>query len=226
MTAYRLTINEKQADLIVRALEFYERVGGLGQLEVVTEPWIFRCGADKLEDARRALAQAKSYLTGFGHGASYGIYSPEVPDEHRVAYDLQQVIRHRLAWDRTPLGGMGVWFDEPHQTSQVALAEIEQIGAPAPGRLARSELKAIRARVTRYGREQLGQAATDRADLLAELDAMQAERDQLKKTLADVAERMDEKRSRAAVANDRATMSDYLFRDEEVVQIFDTLNCT
>lgn len=206
MTAYRLAVGEKQADLIVRALDFYERVGGLGQLEVVTEPWIFRCGADKLEDARRALAQAKFHLTGFGYGASYGIYSPEVPDEHRVAYDLQQVIRHRLAWDRTPLGGMGVWFDRPHQTSQVPLADIEQIGAPVPSRLAPDELRAIRARVARYAHEQLGQAATDRADLLAELDALRAERDQLKKTLADVAERTGETRSRTAVLNDQADM--------------------
>lgn len=129
---YQLTISEEQANIICRALEFYERVGGLGQFEVVVEPWFLRCETAALEEARRHLDRAKFHLTGFGYGASYGIYSEEVPDEHRVAYDLQQVIRHRLAWDRTPEGGMGVWFDKPHQTSQVPLAKIEQVcGAAA-----------------------------------------------------------------------------------------------
>lgn len=188
---YQLTVSGEQADLINRALEFYERVGGLGQFEVAVEPWLFRCDANKLEAARRALDQVKLHLTGFGYGASYGIYSPEVPDEHRVAYDLQQVIRYRLAWDRTPEGGLGVWFSEPYQTSQVPLAKIEQIAAspsslassPAPERLAHNELAAIRARVARYAHEQLGQAATDRARLVAEVDALRADRDRLQSTL-------------------------------------------
>lgn len=124
---YCLTISEEQADIISRALDLYERVGGLGQIEVVAEPWIFRRDANALELARRALDQAKLYLTGFEYGASYGIYSEGVPDEYRVAYDLQQVIRYRLAWDKTPEGGIGVWFDKPHRTGKVSLAKIEHV---------------------------------------------------------------------------------------------------
>ena len=125
MREYQLTLNEQQVEIAHRALEFYERVGGLGQIEEVMDPWRLRCEANVLEPAECALREVKRYLTGFGYGASYGIRSEEVPDEYRVAYDLQQVLRHRLAWDRTPGGGIGVWFDRPHQTGQVPLAKIE-----------------------------------------------------------------------------------------------------
>lgn len=126
-STYRLTLSEQQTAIVCRALEFYERVGGMGQIEEVLDPWRFRCQDGAVEHARAALDEAKLHLTGFDRCSSFGIHSEKVPDEYRVAYDLQQVIRHRMAWDRTPEGGFGVWFDKPHQTSRSPLAAIERI---------------------------------------------------------------------------------------------------
>jgi len=67
--------------------------------------------------ARDLLNVVRALVTGFPAGASYGIHSPEVDDRARQAYDIQQVIRHRLAWDRNPEGGITVNFDSPMRTS-------------------------------------------------------------------------------------------------------------
>jgi hypothetical protein len=56
----------------------------------------------------------------------HGIRSDKIPDSARVAFDLYQVIRHRLAWDRKPEGGFQVYFDQPLLTSETCgLARIE-----------------------------------------------------------------------------------------------------
>ena len=49
-----------------------------------------------------------------------------INDSFRVAWDLQQVIRYRLAWDRNPEGGIQVIFDEPLKSSQEPLACIKK----------------------------------------------------------------------------------------------------
>ena len=123
---YKLAVSEEQAQILVDALDLYSRVAGMGQLQPATEPWLSRCEPEQLEQARHHLLQAGCALTGMEPHASYGIRSDRVPDRYRVAYDMQQVIRHRLAWDRSPEGGFGVWFDEPHQTGQHELAKIER----------------------------------------------------------------------------------------------------
>jgi hypothetical protein len=60
--------------------------------------------------------------------AYHSISSPAIPDEARVLYGLHCVLRHRLAWDRHPEGGMQVTFDTPRQLSrEVPLATIERL---------------------------------------------------------------------------------------------------
>lgn len=125
---YLLLLTEAQVESISCALEFYERAGGMGQLGEVLDPWRRRCRPANIEPARRALDEAQNLLTGLPFGASFGICSPEVPDEFRVAYDLHQVLRHRLAWDRYPQGGTNVVFDKPRQTGQEPLATIKRKG--------------------------------------------------------------------------------------------------
>ena len=44
----------------------------------------------------------------------------------RIAWDIQQVIRHRIAWDRNPKGNITVDFDSPLKTSDEQLPIIEE----------------------------------------------------------------------------------------------------
>jgi preprotein translocase subunit Sec63 len=115
---YRLTLTENQAQTIVKALDLYAHIG-MGQLGEVSR--ILRdnrgtkdidtfCGVSSL------IEEAASLWTG-GKGYYYGISSEKVNDTFRVAWDLQQVIRHQLTWDRHPEGGFQVYFDKPKKTS-------------------------------------------------------------------------------------------------------------
>jgi hypothetical protein len=63
-------------------------------------------------------------LTGIGH--SYGIHSEKVSDNARVAFDLIQVIRNKIAWINNPKGDFFVDFDTPYKTSKEEdLATVE-----------------------------------------------------------------------------------------------------
>ena len=124
---YELSISEKQARVMVDALDLFSRIG-IGQLrEVLRHPQYERVilrDNESYKYCERLLDQIKKLLTGFGPSASYGIACPEVHDDSNIAYDLLQVIRHRLAWDRNPKGGIEVYFDRPIQLSKEELAEI------------------------------------------------------------------------------------------------------
>jgi hypothetical protein len=63
--------------------------------------------------------------TGLPRNAYHGIFSDKIPDEARVAWDLHQVIRHRLSWDDQPEGGITVNFDTPMKYGKEELAIIE-----------------------------------------------------------------------------------------------------
>ena len=127
---YRLAITEKQARLIVDALDLYSRIG-MGQLQEVA--FVLRSNSFEdtidfgiLDKVTELLRKASSYWMN-GSGGYHGIYSDKINDNFRVAWDLQQVIRYRLAWDRNPEGGIQVHFDEPMKTSLEELAVIKKV---------------------------------------------------------------------------------------------------
>lgn len=127
---YHLEMTERQAQIIINALELYSRIG-MGQLQEVayvlrsnSVPGFINFNAlDKVESLTR---EASSYWMNFS-GGYHGISSNKINDSFRVAWDLQQVIRYRLAWDRNPEGGIQVHFDEPYKTSKEDLAIIKKV---------------------------------------------------------------------------------------------------
>jgi hypothetical protein len=122
---YTLTMSEAQARLVIRALDIFTRIG-IGQFEEVLAVYDRALNLDyqKRERLRISLNSAKAEA---GHPAngSYGIHNPEVNDDFRAAFDIQQVIRNRLAFDQKPEGGIGVDFDEPRQISKLLLPTIK-----------------------------------------------------------------------------------------------------
>lgn len=141
MTKYNLTITKDQANLLVQALDMFSRVG-IGQLDAVAnhpeiEARVSRGEADceSYFDAGKLFDEAKLKLFGLTPGASFGIHNDSVDDSARVAWDLMQVVRHRLSWDRVGSPEkrdfstmMGVNFDTPRQSSNTTpLAHIESV---------------------------------------------------------------------------------------------------
>lgn len=141
---YTLTINTEQANILIKALDLYSRIG-MGQLgSLIDHPdlfsrmmtkdgWHIMTLGDKLEPV-------KQELFGLSKGCYHGIHSDQIDDSNRVAWDMLQVVRHRLAWDWAEHTGktdgvernwstmMAVSYDKPMKSSdKVELATIERI---------------------------------------------------------------------------------------------------
>ncbi len=122
---YTLNMSEAQAQVVVRALDLYTRIG-IGQFEEILrvyDPLSETWGSGHkfaLEFIKEIKAQAGHPMNG-----SHGIHNPKVRDDFRVAYDVQQVIRNRIAFDKNPEGGMTVDFDTPRAISQLPLPTIK-----------------------------------------------------------------------------------------------------
>lgn len=119
---YKLTITPNQAQTIIDALDLYSRVG-MGQMEEVAHVARRTFGDKAWDFMRYLLREVHAILMGDYH-TYYGILSHEVDERFRVAWDIQQVMRHRLVWDVCPDGGMSVSFQAPTKTSQEPLPTI------------------------------------------------------------------------------------------------------
>lgn len=126
----KIELTDKQADILVAALDLYSRIH-LGQFEEVAniarmyDISKFHNEYDAHNDFDDAIREAKGIL-GFDRNASWGIFNDKVNDLARVSWDMQQVIRHHLAWKRNPEGGFTVNFDTPHRSGQEDLINVTE----------------------------------------------------------------------------------------------------
>lgn len=119
-----LTLSERQAAVVQAALDLYARVH-MGQFDAVLSP--FR-GVDgvKYQEARSALAAARQQVyPGLAAGSYYSIRDGRIAESARVAWDVQQVLRHAVAWAKQPGGGFGVQFDAPWKSADEPLATVK-----------------------------------------------------------------------------------------------------
>lgn len=141
MATYTLTVTEKQAQVIATAAELLARLG-IGQfrdaLEHLPMPEFLPPGwHDDMDAIGKILSR---HMAGGidGHSSSLGMHHKDTPEVSRVAWDLYQVIRHRLAWDRAVRDGVvepgaprkwpemiQVFYDEPMKTSDQPLATVK-----------------------------------------------------------------------------------------------------
>lgn len=100
---YQIDVNELQMRVILDALDFYERVLGLGQLEEVEAGW--REDAD-VRDPRFAetsdalltlMRDAKRQGWKLEPNSSRSIRGPGVAPRFRIAYDMTQVLRKAVS---------------------------------------------------------------------------------------------------------------------------------
>jgi len=141
---YHLIVTKKQAQVIQQACEVVMRLG-LGQLDYITDhiyhlprlktpkqphdekqmqEWY--AATRRVRDLLDAVTFAAS---GWQHGASYGIGSPELPPSVGIATDIRDVIRHRLAHDQLAPGEKRGWtvdFNEPMKWGSEPLIDIRR----------------------------------------------------------------------------------------------------
>jgi hypothetical protein len=122
---YTLTMSEEQAQIVVRALDLYSRIG-IGQFEEILRVYDPCCTlTSMMRDEARTHINCVKLAYGHPENGSHGIHNPKVRDDFRVAYDVQQVIRNRIAFDKNPEGGFQVDFDTPRAISQLPLPTIK-----------------------------------------------------------------------------------------------------
>lgn len=116
---YKITVTDEQAAVIRNALEFYARMG-MGQFtEILHLTYRKDVSSADRQDARELLDRVHKLLTKLPANAYNGILQDEVDDFFRVAWEVMQTIRHRLAWDECPEGNFQyVRFDAPYKMSK------------------------------------------------------------------------------------------------------------
>lgn len=138
MNDYVLTVSESQARVLSLACELAARIG-IGQWREILEWLPIKHNLDEAERRTIDAILSKHMVHGIdGWSQSLSINSPDTDEQARRAWDLYQVIRHRLAWDRAITEGivkpgeprnwskmMGVHYDEPMRTAPEMLAKME-----------------------------------------------------------------------------------------------------
>lgn len=130
MKEYSLTVNEQQLQVIAKACELLYRTD-MGQFNVLEEH-LDNCGVsgDKYNrEAAEQLLQSLKALTKpkiAARGQYLGIRSPELSEEAKICCDIEQVIRHTLACENNPQGGMQVYCREPTQYSNEPLPVLKK----------------------------------------------------------------------------------------------------
>lgn len=129
---YNLKINKKQAEVISKALDLYSRIGSGQTSEMLWHPSVagkMWAKNDNLNEnqmnqklVRQLLDDIKRIIWGYRPNEHGGITTAEETD--KIAYDLHQIIRHKIAWDNEPDGGLTVNFHKPMQYSKEELAKM------------------------------------------------------------------------------------------------------
>jgi hypothetical protein len=129
---YNLKCNEEHLKIINKSLDLFSRVL-MGQLDEVALVFRFEninndnFDFNKINNLSNEFRNLKINI-GLSPNSCYGIHNNEfVSDSSRKSYDILQVIRHKLAWDRVDKDPkkddrdfksmFGVSFDEPYKSS-------------------------------------------------------------------------------------------------------------
>ncbi|MEM1225934.1 MAG: hypothetical protein AAGJ40_09555 [Planctomycetota bacterium] len=132
---YSLTMSHRQAAVVREALEAYSRMKSGQFNHAIGDQFLDRycTGGFSHENADRIFGEIKAMIfPELSPNESFGVGSRVYP-EATVAWDVQQVIRHRLAWDRLADEGKetpdryNVCFNKPMAFSGESLPTIEAV---------------------------------------------------------------------------------------------------
>lgn len=98
---YQITLSKKQAETISAACELLARIND--------------CQLGEVARAMGFFPNSEEYkaLDELGNSIKEKRGPKEHTESSMIAWDIMQVVRHRVAWDTYPEGGMTVQFDTP-----------------------------------------------------------------------------------------------------------------
>ncbi len=123
---YNLTITERQADLIMFALDLYTRLSA-GQFSNLNDI-SFEKDKDGINRKPSEKTLIKLHHEMFPklemYNASYGIHSHQLPDKIREAYDIYKVMMYEFNKHK---GAMNCYADEVRQASKKPLPKFSKV---------------------------------------------------------------------------------------------------
>lgn len=120
-----LEMNGTQAAVLLEGLDLLSRLG-TGQFDAIDRVSFLMMKGENRDIKEKTIEQLqKVYFPDLDIRSSYGIRSEKTEEASKIAYDIIQVLRHTLAWERNPEGGIGVDFREPWQASEQPLCTCE-----------------------------------------------------------------------------------------------------
>lgn len=134
--SWRLEITDRQAEVLMRALDVYSRFL-MGQISTCLDEF-----HDLSYDDKQTIHLYARQFIFKELDSPYAFYSicnrEKVDEKAQIAWDIQQVVRQAVSWHRAGKklgvderdwgdGMFGVSFDDPFQTSDEPLCKIERV---------------------------------------------------------------------------------------------------
>ena len=114
---------DDEIGICINALDFYNRmyIGQYDQIDwsihmQLISSWKYRKGEftrRKLYEAARSIIMKDTEIEEYNLNASLGIWSDQTDDKAKSSYDIQQIMRYKVAYCRFPEGGTTVDFRVP-----------------------------------------------------------------------------------------------------------------
>lgn len=126
-TKYIIECDEDHVKTISQALDYYSRLGG-GQLELIIHDLFqnyFYNDKTTYKELDELIHKLKLKLYGLPINGGFSIH--DTNDLFRICYDIHQVLRHRIAWDRNSDNKSGVDFYEPIKYGSKSLVKIIKV---------------------------------------------------------------------------------------------------
>lgn len=122
----QIEVSLKQADIIQKALDLYSRIG-MCQFDNIKDVPIAGEGNPDYYELESIFNHLHQLYCPELQGGYYGIFHKKTPEQSKIAWDIQQVMRHDISWYLHPEGNITVDFDKPFQSAKEDLCKCKII---------------------------------------------------------------------------------------------------
>lgn len=113
-----LQLTPSQAYIVQEALDLYSRIGMCQFDNLRHIPKSGNGNPDYQNEEQAFNLLHNLYCPELPSNGYYGIFNSQTPEESKIAWDIQQVLRYTVSWHFHPEGGLTVNFDTPMQSSK------------------------------------------------------------------------------------------------------------
>jgi hypothetical protein len=121
---YSIELTENQIDALIQVCEAYVRIA-IHQMDFVIDR-IIEIPIDQMQRVKNLCNELKFISARLDHNQSFGI-SSKLSETTKIAHDIYQQLRYKMAWDRNPDGGITVDFSPTLKIGKEKLIYVKRI---------------------------------------------------------------------------------------------------